>query len=341
MKSFSDRIWDDRHPLNIFLTTDHDVNRQYNGHDWLLNFLGSNKTGKVYTRNKLENNVKCMITILYRIVFITRDKDAIESLAFSLGADEGKISDEYQRKRYFDIIARDTVQQCYDNQSSSTSNHTNIDGTATTTTASLTQLSSSEVDGTHNGDITSTTTTTASHTSRQAPTAITTTIIDGSDLSNDGISPLEMPSTLATTFPFTSPMKNKQNSNHNCDGDGDGNCMSVCSSSCTRSTPFLSPLGQDIKRGRFITTPIGNSPNSKSNRRLLGQFSVDSSSFPVTKTGRRTSDLITVSDKDEEIMIIDPFPEISKRATILPPSDVIGTPWMATTGEVPPTNAPT
>ena len=166
MKSFSDRIWDDRHPLNIFLTTDHDVNRQYNGHDWLLNFLGSNKTGKVYTRNKLENNVKCMITILYRIVFITRDKDAIESLAFSLGADEGKISDEYQPKRYFDIIAQDTVQQCYDNQSSSKSNHI-IDGAATTTPAFLTQLSSSEFNSAHNGDITSTTTTTtpASHSS--------------------------------------------------------------------------------------------------------------------------------------------------------------------------------
>ena len=109
-KSFSNRTWDDRHPLSVFLTTDHDVKRQYDGHDWLLNFLGSNKAGKVYTRNKLEYNVKCMITILYSIVIITLGKDAIEVLAFSLGADKGKISDEYQRKRYVDIIARDTVQ---------------------------------------------------------------------------------------------------------------------------------------------------------------------------------------------------------------------------------------
>ena len=109
-KYFSYQTWDDRHPLNVFLTTDYDVKRQYDGRDWLLHFLGSNKAGKVHTRNKLEYNVKCMITILHSIVYITRDKDALEALAFSVGADEGKISDEYQRKKYLDIIARDTVQ---------------------------------------------------------------------------------------------------------------------------------------------------------------------------------------------------------------------------------------
>ena len=94
-KSFSNQTWDDRHPLDFFLTADHDIKRQYNKHDWLLYFLGSNKAGKVCARNKLEYNVKCMITILYNIVFITRDKDAIEALAFSLGADAEKITGEY------------------------------------------------------------------------------------------------------------------------------------------------------------------------------------------------------------------------------------------------------
>ena len=107
----------------------------------------------------------------------------------------------------------------------STLNHTNIDGTTTTTTASVTQLSSSEFNSTHNGDITSSTTT-ASCTGCQAPLTITT-IIDGSDLINDGIFPLEMLSKLATTFPFTSPSKNAQNSSHNRDGDGDVDFMSV------------------------------------------------------------------------------------------------------------------
>ena len=160
-----------------------------------------------------------------------------------------------------------------------------VDGTATTTTASLTQFSSSKVDGTHNGDLTSltTTTTTASRTSCQALTAITTTIIDGSDFSNDGISPLEMPSTLATTFPFTSPMKNAQKNNHNPD-DGDGSCMSVCSPFSIGSTPFLSPPGQDIKRGRFTSTPIGNSQTSQSNCVL--QFSDESSTSIFTEKRR-------------------------------------------------------
>ena len=281
-KSFSNRTWDDRHLLNIFLTIDYDVKRQYNGHDWLLNFLGSNKAGKVYTRNKLEYNIKYMITILYSIFFITLDKDAIEVLAFSLGAEEGKISDEYQRKRYFDIIARDTVQQCYDNQSSSKSNHS-IDGAGTITTASLTQLSSSEFNSAHNGDITSTTITAASCIGCHAPTAITTTVIDGPDLSNDGISSLDMPSTLAT-FPFTSPLKNTQNSSHNGDGDGDSDFMPVCSLFSTPSTPLLSPTGQKIKRSRFTSTPIGNSPSSQSNRVL--QFSDESSSSIFTETRR-------------------------------------------------------
>ena len=80
----------DRHPLNDFLTTSHYVNRQYNGGDWLLHFLCSNDVGKVYTlRNKLEYNVECIITILYSIVCMTRDKGAIDILAFSLGAKKG------------------------------------------------------------------------------------------------------------------------------------------------------------------------------------------------------------------------------------------------------------
>ena len=81
----------DRHPLNDFLTTSHYVNRQYKGGDWLLHFLCSKEVGKVYTRNKLEYNVECIITILYSIVFMTRDKGAIDTLAFSLGADAKKM----------------------------------------------------------------------------------------------------------------------------------------------------------------------------------------------------------------------------------------------------------
>ena len=93
-------------------------------------------------------------------------------------------------------------------------------------TASLTQLSSSEFNGTHNSDITSSSsTTTTSYIGRQPPTVVTTTIIDGPNLSNDGISPLDISSTLVTTFPFISLMKNTQNSSHN--HDGYGTCMSV------------------------------------------------------------------------------------------------------------------
>ena len=197
---------------------------------------------------------------------------------------------------HLNIIARDTIQQCYHNQSSSNSNYINIDGTATTTTttASLTQFSSSEVDGTHNGDITSTTTTTASRTSRQAPTAITTTIIDGSDLSNDSISPLEMPSTLATTFTFTSPMKNAQKS-HNPDGDGD--CISVCSPFSIGSTTFLSPPGQDIKRSRFTSTPIGNLQSSQSNCVL--QFSDELSSSISTEMRRNPATTTTITTTNQ------------------------------------------
>ena len=89
----------DGHPLNDFLTTSHYVNRQYNRGDWLLYFLCSNEVGKVYTPNKLEYNVECIITILYSIICMTRDKGAIDALAFSLGADPKKCDDSKKKTR--------------------------------------------------------------------------------------------------------------------------------------------------------------------------------------------------------------------------------------------------
>ena len=51
----------------------------------------------MYTlRTKLEYNAACIITILYSIVCMTRDKGAINTLAFSLGAKKG---DDAQKKR--------------------------------------------------------------------------------------------------------------------------------------------------------------------------------------------------------------------------------------------------
>ena len=71
-------------------------------------FLGSDKAGNTKKCNNLENNVKYIATMLYSIIFITRDADAINLLAFSLGAGGG--IDERQ-KRYLDTIAQDTLQQ--------------------------------------------------------------------------------------------------------------------------------------------------------------------------------------------------------------------------------------
>ena len=47
----------------------------------------------MYARNKLEYNVEYIITILYSIVYMTRDKGAIDTLVFSLGADAKKCDD--------------------------------------------------------------------------------------------------------------------------------------------------------------------------------------------------------------------------------------------------------
>ena len=80
-------------------------------------FLGSDKAGNTNKGNKLENNVKYVVTMLYSIIFITRDADAINNLAVSLGANAKEHKD--QRKRYLDIIAQDTVQQHIQIRSSS------------------------------------------------------------------------------------------------------------------------------------------------------------------------------------------------------------------------------
>ena len=131
----------DIHPLNAFLTSNNEVKSQFNN-GWLLYLLGSEGAGKKYKGITLEYNVKCIATMLYSIIFITRNKDAIDLLALSLGAEGG--SDD-RRKRYLDDIAQNTVQQYFEIQSSSKSNGTTTIGdAATTTTASLTQLSSSE-----------------------------------------------------------------------------------------------------------------------------------------------------------------------------------------------------
>ena len=64
---------------------------------------------------------------------MTHDKGAIDTLAFSLGADAKKCADAkknnvYERKRYLDKIAQDTIQQYYHTQSPSKLNHTKVDG---------------------------------------------------------------------------------------------------------------------------------------------------------------------------------------------------------------------
>ena len=99
----------DHHPLNSFLTTSHEVKRQFNN-GWLLNLLGSKGAGKKREGIVLESNVKCIATILYSIVCITRNKDAIDLLALSLGAEGGSYN---RRKRYLDNIAQDTVHQYF------------------------------------------------------------------------------------------------------------------------------------------------------------------------------------------------------------------------------------
>ena len=116
-------------------------------------FLGSNKAGNTYKGNKLENNVRYMPTMLYSIIFITRDADSINNLVVSLGANakEHKV----QRKRYLDTIAQDTVQQHVQVRSLSKSNRSTYNSDdATTTIGSLTQLSSSESNCINNGDTT-------------------------------------------------------------------------------------------------------------------------------------------------------------------------------------------
>ena len=148
----------------------------------------------MYKGNKVENNVKYIATMLYSIILITRDTDAINNLAGSLGADVKASKD--QQKSYLDSVARDTVQQHVQIRSSSKSNgHTYNSDNVPTITGSLTQLSSSESSCINNGDVT----TTASrhvvcHVVHQVPPAITTSNVENSVslMSDDGISPLEM-----------------------------------------------------------------------------------------------------------------------------------------------------
>ena len=96
-----------RHPLYMFLTADHEIKRQYGKGEWLLYFLGSYQAGNTYKGNKLENNIKYIATMLYSIISITQDADAINILAGILGAN-AKAS-KGNRKKYLDTIVRDTV----------------------------------------------------------------------------------------------------------------------------------------------------------------------------------------------------------------------------------------
>ena len=84
--SFVNQIggWD-HYPLDSFLTTNHEVKRQFNNY-WLLHLLGSEGVGKKRKGIVLESNVKYIATILYSIVCIACNKDAIELLALNLGA---------------------------------------------------------------------------------------------------------------------------------------------------------------------------------------------------------------------------------------------------------------
>ena len=142
-------------------------------------------------------------TVLYSIIFITRDADAINILAVSLGADVKANKDN--RKRYLDIIARDTVQQHVQIRSSSSNSNgcTYNSDDETTTIGSPTQLLSSESNCINNGH---TTTTASHHVVCPAPLAITTTNIESSvgSISDDGISSLEMQSGTPSKYDFES-----------------------------------------------------------------------------------------------------------------------------------------
>ena len=177
--------------------------------------------------------------MLYSIISITGDADAIIILVGSLGAN-AKASKENQ-KNYLDNIAQDTVQQYVQIRSSSKSNGCtyNSGDTAATTTYSLTQLSSSESNCINNGDIT---TTVSCHVVCQAPPVITTINIENSVGSiDDSISPLAMQlgTPSKSKFDFESffgegnddgmgfgssyPSNDTQHISRNCDEDSDNN----------------------------------------------------------------------------------------------------------------------
>jgi hypothetical protein len=85
----------------VFLTSDHEEAKgQYKEDDWLLYFLGSNEAGQKPHGNRLEYNVKIIITILYSILCSTRDYKAIDVLARSLGSNIPS-----QRRRYLNQTA--------------------------------------------------------------------------------------------------------------------------------------------------------------------------------------------------------------------------------------------
>ena len=148
--------------------------------------------------------------MLYSIILITRDSDAINNLTGSLGAVVKGSKDK--RKRYFDTLAQDTVQQHAHIRSSSKSNGCTYNSNdATITTGSLTQLPLSESNYINNGD----TTTTVSrhvvchdvhHVVCQSPPAITATNIENSVglMNDDGISLLEMQLGTPSKFDFRS-----------------------------------------------------------------------------------------------------------------------------------------
>jgi hypothetical protein len=98
--SFGGTAVEDPHPITVFLMSDYKFKKKYNGDDWLLYFLGSKEAGE--KQKKLEFNVRIITTILYSIICTTCDKNAIDKLAHSLGANASKPD---RRRRYLNATA--------------------------------------------------------------------------------------------------------------------------------------------------------------------------------------------------------------------------------------------
>jgi hypothetical protein len=304
--SFDGTAVGDPHPITVFLMSDHELKKKYNGDDWLLYFLGSKEAGK--KQKKLEYNVRIITTILYSIICTTCDKNTIDILALSLGANATKPD---RRRRYLNAIAHRTIKEYDEIQ------HTGDDATARTT--SLSQSSATNTDGTtaSTASLSQSSGLTVADTDitppslphhRQAPTVITTNIENGlSNFNdNDNISPLTVPPSSTTTtssFSFRSSLNdtlpdwddmsvdshpsNQQNTLHDCDNMSFGSPPPK-----QQNTPhdcddisFGSPTPkQATKKIRAGPTPNMNTPSNKGNRRVL--FTDELLSRVTTTTSR-------------------------------------------------------